>query len=132
MLDSSERRVIEKCERFLRTARAALDNGDPESAASRAYYALHHMTVLLLYRVKSIERDSWSHRQLYQAFLDEFCKLHFRFSRSDGDDWGFVRDIRLLADYSSTPLSIRRARTSVEKSERLVDRMRQEVERDAN
>jgi hypothetical protein len=43
VLDPSTRRVTEKCERFLRTARTALDNGDPESAASRAYYALYHM-----------------------------------------------------------------------------------------
>lgn len=77
------------------TARSALENDDPESAASRAYYALYHVTVLLLRVVRGIERDRWDHDELQKAFLDEFCKLHFRFSRTDGRDWGDVMDTKV-------------------------------------
>ena len=91
---------MEKCERFLQTARNTLDSGDAESGASRAYYALYHMTVLLLSRVKGGTRDRWDQNQLHQAFLDEFCKPGFLFNRNDGNDWGDVMEVRLHADYS--------------------------------
>jgi uncharacterized protein (UPF0332 family) len=109
VLDPSTRRVTEKCERFLRTARTALDNGDPESAASRAYYALYHMTILLLRRVRGVERNRWDHEQLHKVFLEEFCRLHFRFSQADGDDWRYVKDSRIDADYGHEVFNERHA-----------------------
>jgi uncharacterized protein (UPF0332 family) len=127
VLDPSTRRVTEKCERFLRTARLALDDGDPESAASRAYYALYHMTILLLGRVRGIERNRWDHEQLHKVFLDEFCKPHFRFSRADGDDWRYVKDSRIDADYGHGAVNERHAQRVLVRAERLITRMRQEV-----
>jgi uncharacterized protein (UPF0332 family) len=123
--------VVERSGRFLSTARAALENDDPESAASRAYYAPYHMTILLLSVVRGIERDRWDHDQLQKAFLDEFCKLHFRFSRDDGREWGDVMDTRFTADYDRGPLNRRRALRSLERAERLIAKMRREVGADA-
>lgn len=127
MLDPSIRRVVERSERFLNTGRAALESGDPESAASRAYYALYHMTVLLLRVVKDVERDRWDHEQLHHSFLNEFCKPHFRFSYGDGEDWRYVKDTRIRADYGREPLNTRRARRAIAKAERLIAKMRLEV-----
>jgi uncharacterized protein (UPF0332 family) len=131
VLDPSIRLVVARSERFLNTASTALANGDPESAASRAYYALYHMTVLLLRVVRGIERDRWDHDQLQKAFLDEFCKLHFRFSRDDGREWGDVMDTRFTADYGRASLNRRHALRSLERAERLVAKMRREVGGDA-
>ena len=77
MLDPRTEQVISKVERFLDTARSALENEDPESGASRAYYGLYYATLLLLPVVRAIERDRWDHEQLHRAFLDQFCKLGF-------------------------------------------------------
>jgi len=129
--DPSVNWVVERSRRFLATARIALESGDPESAASRAYYALYHMTVLLLRVVRDIERDRWDHDQLHKAFLDEFCKLGFRFSRVDGQDWRDVMYTRIDADYGRTPLNRRRAQRCLEKAGRLIAKMRLEVEADA-
>ncbi|MEK7806372.1 MAG: HEPN domain-containing protein [Chloroflexota bacterium] len=127
MQDPSTGLVIDRGERYLNTARLALENGDPESAASRAYYALYHVTILLLKIVKGIERDRWGHPQLQQAFLDEFCKLGFKFNRNDGDDWAEVMQARLKADYWRDQLTHRSAREAVAKAHRLVDKMRTEI-----
>ena len=121
-----------------RTVRAVLKHRqgrfsqrDPESAASRAYYALYHMTVLLLRVVRGIERDRWDHDQLLNTFLHEFCRLHFKFSRSDGEDWAYVLRTRFMADYGRDPLTRRRAQRSVERAERLVNKMLLEIAGDA-
>ena len=115
----------------MNTASTALANGDPESAASRAYYALYHMTILLLRVVRARERDRWDHDQLLNTFLHEFCRLHFKFSRSDGEDWAYVLRTRFMANYDRDPLDTRRAQRAVERAARLVSKMRLEILRDA-
>ena len=123
--------VIDRVETYLKTARLALENDDSESAASRAYYALYHMTILLLRVVRGIERDRWDHDQLQKAFLDQFCKLHFSFSRADGREWGDVMHTRIDADYGRDPLNSRHVQRSIEKAHRLIGKMRREVGADA-
>ena len=125
--DPHIRQTIDRVETYLKTARLALENDDPESAASRAYYALYHMTILLLGVIRGIERARWDHDQLHKAFLDEFCKLHFRFSQDDGQEWRDVMYTRIDADYGREPLNSRRAFRSVERAERLIAKMRREV-----
>jgi len=123
LLDPRTEQVISKVERFLDTGRSALDNEDPESGASRAYYGLYHATVLLLRVVRAIERDRWNHEQLHRAFLDQFCKLGYLFQRQDGEDWAYVLETRFEADYGRTPLAPMRARRTVDRARRLVDDM---------
>ena len=128
MLDPSISRAVDRSRRYLDTARMALDNGDPESAASRAYYALYHITILLLRVVRRVERRRWDHEQLHHAFLDEFCKPGFRFDRRDGDDWRYVKESRIDADYSRQNVTdASRARRALDRAEHLVEKMRMEV-----
>ncbi len=131
VLDPSIMPVVERSGRYLNTAKTALANGDPESAASRAYYALYHMTILLLRVVRGIERDRWDHDQLHNAFLNGFCRLHFKFSQGDGTDWAYVLRTRFMADYDRDPLSRHRAQRAVDRAARLVSKMRLEILRDA-
>ena len=127
MQDPSTGPVIDRVERYLNTARLAIENGDPESAASRAYYALYHMTILLLKILKGIERDRWDHDELLNTFLQEFCRLHFKFSRSDGEDWAYVLRTRFMADYDRDPLNRGRAQRAVERADRLVSKIQMEI-----
>jgi len=129
--DPHIRQTIDRVETYLKTARLVLENDDPESAASRAYYALYHMTILLLRVIRGIERDRWDHDQLHNAFLNEFCKLHFKFSQVDGTDWAYVLRTRFMADYDRDPLDTRRAHRAVERAAQLVSKMRLEILRDA-
>ena len=123
VLDPSIRRTVDRSRQYLNTARMALDNGDPESAASRAYYSLYHMTILLLRVVRGIERERWDHEQLHREFLDHFCRLGYLFGRQDGEDWDYVKNSRLEADYGESPLPPARARRAVERSRRLANDM---------
>ena len=85
------------------------------------------MTILLLKILKGIERDRWDHPQLHKEFLDQFCKLGFRFNQDDGDDWGVVMQARLKADYWREQLRPRSALEAVAKAQRLVAKMGDEV-----
>ena len=127
MLDPSIQLTVARSERALTTAKLALEAGDPESATSRSYYALYHMTILLLRVVRGIERDRWDHDQLHKAFLDQFCKLGFRFDMDAGRDWGKVKDDRIHADYGRHPMNDRSAQRCVERAEKLIVRMKAEV-----
>jgi uncharacterized protein (UPF0332 family) len=132
VLDPDISQVIDRVEQYLNTASLALENRDPDSASSRAYYALYHMTVLLLRVVWGVERDRWDHPQLHKAFLDHFCKSGFRFSQDDGREWGDVMQARINADYWLEHLRHRTALRSVDKARRLVNKMKIEVGRYAN
>ena len=63
---------IVKAERYLNTAQLALERGDLDSCASRAYYAVFHACIALLSargRTKRIEKAS------YQMVFSDFVNL---------------------------------------------------------
>jgi len=111
----------------LDTATAALERGDSESAASRAYYALYHITVLLLRAIKGIERERWDHDQLHRAFLDQFCEVGYLFSRRDGRDWEYVKNSRIAADYDANPFPAMRGQRAIERARQLIGAMTQRI-----
>ena len=127
LLDPRTEQTINKAVRFLNTATAALESGDSESAVSRAYYALYHITILLLRAVKGIERERWDHEQLHRAFLDQFCEVGYRFSRRDGRDWEYVKNSRIAADYHANPLSSIRGQRAIERARQLIEAMMQRI-----
>ena len=127
LLDPRTEQTISKVVRFLDTATAALVSGDAESAASRAYYALYHITVLLLRTVKGIERERWDHEQLHRAFLDQFCKVGYLFSRQDGRDWEYVKNSRIAADYHPNPLPPIRGQRAIARARQLIEAMTQRI-----
>lgn len=127
MLDPSANQVVNRVQRFLASAKLCLDHGDAESAVSRGYYALYHMTILLLRVSRSVNRDRWDHDELHRVFLDQFCKLGFKFSITDGEDWARIKDARIDSDYSRGVVNLRRAQISIERAERLIIKMVHEV-----
>ena len=107
----------------------AQELGDPESAVSRAYYALYHTTIVLLEVVRNRTRERWAHDQLERAFLEEFCNPGFIFNARDGDTWKQARAVRIDADYRLDRLSQRTAQRILDRVEDLVTRMKYEIER---
>ena len=65
-LNQRQRARLEKAERFLRTARQALRDGDYESCVSRGYYAVFHAIHALLDREESIR----SHVELIRRSVE--------------------------------------------------------------
>jgi uncharacterized protein (UPF0332 family) len=61
---------LEKSRRFLRSASALLELGDPDSAVGRAYYAMYHAAEALLLS-KGLEYSS--HEAVQSAYGREFA-----------------------------------------------------------
>lgn len=131
MLNPELNSALVKGDRFLQTARLAFADGDPESAVSRAYYGLFHVTVALLAVVANRTRERWEHTQLEKAFLDEFARRGFRFSARDGNTWKEARLSRITADYQVGELTTRAAERLLARVEDLAARMKDEIQRSA-
>ena len=123
--------ALVKADRFMQTARLAFADGDPESAVSRAYYGLFHVTAVLLEVLANRTRERWEHTQLEKAFLDEFASRGFRFSARDGNTWKEAHLSRVTADYRVDELRARAAQRLLSRIEDLVARMKDEIQRSA-
>lgn len=131
MLKPELNSALVKADRFMQTARLAFADGDPESAVSRAYYGLFHVTAVLLEVVANRTRERWEHTQLEKAFLDEFASRGFRFSARDGNTWKEAHLSRVNADYRVDELRARAAQRLLSRIEDLVARMKDEIQRSA-
>lgn len=86
---------IEKAEKFLITAKHALDIGDYDSCVSRSYYAMFFMAeVVLLTKGKSAS----SHKGVISLFGEHFVKTGI-FKRNLGKALNDAHDKRLVGDY---------------------------------
>jgi uncharacterized protein (UPF0332 family) len=100
---------INKAERFLSTAQLALDEGDADSCASRAYYAVFHALVLL-FEARGNTRERWSHTEVHKVFLLEFCNRgYLGFSKRDASTLKRLYRARLDADYGLNVINLVRA-----------------------
>ena len=85
----------ERGRRTINTALALLES-DPESAASRAYYAAFHaLTALFALRSRSFKK----HTALRAALHKELIKTD-QWSVELGRDYDFLMDLREISDYS--------------------------------
>lgn len=86
---------IEKAEKFLITAKYALDIGDYDSCVSRSYYAMFFMAeVVLLTKGKNAS----SHKGVISLFGEHFVKTGI-FKRNLGKALNDAHDKRLVGDY---------------------------------
>ena len=109
-----------RAQRSLDSARSLVQS-DPDSAASRAYYAAFHaLTAVLAQRgvsfSKHTEIRAVLHRDLIKAQL---------IALDCGRDYDFLMDLRETADYGGvTQATPANAALAVEKAERLVTQFR--------
>ena len=113
--------LLERSERYLKSAALLLNDGDFESAVSRTYYAMFYaVQAVLLTRGLSTS----SHRDVLSTFGKEFVKTG-AFSQEMGRELNRAFQKRQLGDYTHTfSISQEEAKSLLDKGERFV----QEVE----
>ena len=108
-------------ERFLASASALIDMGDPDSAVSRAYYtAVHAVSALFAHEGQPFRKheavESAVHRDLVRAG---------RVPITFGEDYTDLRQLRMRGDYAAgLPVDVATARAGVERARRIVDTVR--------
>ena len=113
----------ERAQRTIKTAVALLES-DPESAASRAYYAAFHaLTALFALRSRSFKK----HTALRAALHKELIKTD-QWSVELGRDYDFLMDLREISDYSGVGrVSEENARRAVEAAQRIIVACQEEL-----
>jgi uncharacterized protein (UPF0332 family) len=119
-------RLLERADAALGAARLALDAGDAETAANRAYYAMFHAaSALLAAEGVSLQR----HSAVHAAFGQRYVKS----GRVDASHHRAIltaSDLRQLADYDPmVSISLDAARKSIDDATELLAVTRQCLER---
>jgi len=106
--------------RALASARQLVES-DPDSAASRAYYAAFHgLTALFALRGKTFTKHSAIRAALHQHLVGPG-----ELSKACGRDYDFLMDLRETGDYGGlAQVSADDARQAVEKAERFLAAVR--------
>jgi uncharacterized protein (UPF0332 family) len=119
----------ELARRFLRTAQVDLDSGDPDSAASRCYYAAYH-GVAALFATEGIVFKK--HEAIESAVHRDLVKSG-RLPQSFGRDYTDLRQLRLRGDYGAgLPVDSASAVNAIERAAKIIQALqtlRPELER---
>lgn len=95
---SETQSLIKKANRYLKSARLLIDDGDCESAVSRIYYAMFFCTEAVLL-TKNLSFSS--HKGVISAFGEHFIKTGV-FDKKLGRELNRAFEKRQLGDYGST------------------------------
>lgn len=117
--------LCEKAARFLRTAEKALELGDYDSCASRAYYAMFFVAeaALLTKRITSS-----SHKGLISLFGQHFVKTGI-FERQLGRMLTDAYDKRLMGDYGvGLTITAKEASTLLEAARSFTRKVQRHIE----
>ena len=90
--------LISRAERYLRSAKMLLKEGDYESSVSRTYYAMFYSTQAMLI-TKDLSFSS--HKGVISAFAEHFIKTGI-FPRETGRELNRAFEKRQLGDYEYT------------------------------
>jgi uncharacterized protein (UPF0332 family) len=111
----------ELARRFLNTARVDLDAGDPDSAASRSYYAAYHAVAAIFAAEGVVFRkheaiESAVHRDLVRTGL---------LPTSFGKDYVDLRQLRMRGDYGAgLPVDRLSAEDAIQRATRIIESAR--------
>ena len=114
------RSLVRKSERAIRSARLSLQNGDPDSAVNRAYYAMFNMSRAALLNLGVSEGDlPRTHRGVSEAFR-QYAVLPGRIEPGLASALTRAENLRLRADYTATEIPADAAGHILEEAERYV------------
>ncbi len=117
--------LIEKADRYLRSAEILIQDGDYDSAVSRAYYAMFYAAEAALLK-KGMTFSS--HKAVISAFGEHFVKTGI-FEKQMGRDFNIIFDERQLGDYEyRSSITDDDARHSLEIAKGFVDQIAQWLE----
>jgi uncharacterized protein (UPF0332 family) len=104
----------------LRSAKLLLDAGDPDGAASRAYYAAFDAVRCALRERAGLAHDgSRKHSTMIEQFSRHFV-LTGIVSRDLGRRLNRAFELRAMADYSDDPISEIHAKEAIDTAERII------------
>lgn len=113
--------LIAKADRALTASRDALARGDTETAADRAYYAVYYAAWSLLEQA-GMERPK-THNGLISAFSHLYVKSG-KLPPELGSTLARLQHLRLVADYTLTPVGASDAGRALAEAERFIARAR--------
>ena len=111
---------LAKARNNLRTAQSAYAQGDFDSCASRAYFAVFHGEIAAIVKLTEFRQDRWGHDRVQEEFNRRLIRARKIFPaslRSTHDD---LIGRRHLADYTAQHISARTAERCLRKAAELV------------
>lgn len=109
--------LLEKAERTLLAAQRALDQGDSETSADRAYYSVFYAAWGLL------EAEGVPRPKTHNGLIAELSRVYVKSGRMDatmGAVLSRLQNLRLVADYTLEPIPLENARRAVAEAEQFV------------
>jgi uncharacterized protein (UPF0332 family) len=128
MTDDKATPFLEKAQEALRAARILLEQGCPNSAANRAYYAAFHVSraALVAAGISSPDR-AWSHEAIPGGLSQLIHRKKVYPAHLLRDLW-LLLEVRLVADYRPHQVSSREASRVVKKAELFVVCVAREIQ----
>lgn len=119
---------MQKAQRAATSARLLLEEGDPEGACNRAYYAMFDAAraVLIADEGNPEPRSTRTHSSLIANFSLHMVKTK-RVPLALGRAFNRVHEMRLVADYKGDPIEMGLAAWAVEQAEHFVQALRGEL-----
>ena len=112
--------LIKKAERYLKSARILLEDGDYESSVSRSYYAMFYSVQAILL-TKNLSFSS--HKGVISAFGEHFVKTGI-FQKEMGKELNKAFEKRQIGDYEYTfVISKKEAKEILENGEKFVSNL---------
>jgi uncharacterized protein (UPF0332 family) len=106
--------LVRKSERAVRIARLSLQNGDPDSAVNRAYYAMFNTARAALLKSGVPEGElPRTHRGINEAFR-QYAVLPGRIDSDLASALSRAENLRLMADYTASEIETEAASRVVE------------------
>lgn len=111
---------LAKARNNLRTAQSAYAQGDFDSCASRAYFAVFHGEIAALVKLTEFRQDRWGHDRVQEEFNRRLIRARKIFPASLRSTHNDLIGRRHLADYTAQHISARTAERCLRKAAELV------------
>ena len=100
---------LAKARNNLRTAQSAYDQGDFDSCASRAYFAVFQVEVAALIKLTEFRQDRWGHDRVQEEFNRRLIRSRKLFPSALRFIHNDLIGRRYIADYKDQHISARTA-----------------------
>ena len=98
---------LAKARNNVRTAQGAYDQGDFDSCASRAYFAVFQVEIAALIKLTEFRQDRWSHDRVQEEFNPKLIRSRKLFPSALRCVHNDLIGRRHIADYTDQHLSAR-------------------------
>jgi uncharacterized protein (UPF0332 family) len=111
---------LRKARNSLRTAQSAYEQGDFDSCASRAYFAVLQAEIAALIKLTEFRQNQWGHDRIQEEFNRRLIRARKLFPASLRSIHNDLIGRRRLADYTDQHISVRMAEECLRKAAAMV------------